>query len=210
MPSETFFRLPEEKRQRILDAAWEEFTRVPYADASINRIILRSSIPRGSFYQYFTDKGDLFLCLIGPTRDRLMELFHSTLVEKRGDIFAMPCAILDGLVTEEGSVAPEFAQILSLLRLNVNMDMQKLFFAHTEGEICPRALFDDIDRSLLRSRDDDFIDNLFYLLVGSVVFVIGRTLQHPEDFAHERERMLGRIEIIKRGAAAETEGGIRE
>lgn len=206
MPSDTFFRLPEEKRARILDAAWEEFTRAPYSEASINRIICRSRIPRGSFYQYFADKSDLFLCLIGPTRDRLLEIFHRTLVENHGDIFAMPCAILDGLVTAEGSVAPEFAQILSLLRLNVNMDMQKLFFEHTGGEVCPRALFDDIDKSLLRSQDEDFIDNLFYLLVGSVVFVIGRTLQHPEDFAHERRQLLGRVEIIKRGAAAE--GGI--
>ena len=39
MPTDTFFRLPEEKRQRLLDAAWEEFSRVSFADASINQII---------------------------------------------------------------------------------------------------------------------------------------------------------------------------
>ena len=56
MPSNTFFRLPEEKRQRLLDAAWEEFSRVSFADASINQIIRAANISRGSFYQYFTDK----------------------------------------------------------------------------------------------------------------------------------------------------------
>ena len=30
MSTETFLRLPEEKRNRVLDAAWEEFTRVRY------------------------------------------------------------------------------------------------------------------------------------------------------------------------------------
>lgn len=53
MPTDTFFRLPEEKRARILEGAWSEFTAVPYAEASINRIVQTSRIPRGSFYQYF-------------------------------------------------------------------------------------------------------------------------------------------------------------
>ena len=58
MPSETFLRLTEEKRTRLVDAAWEEVLRVPFEEMSINKIILRARIPRGSFYQYFTDKKD--------------------------------------------------------------------------------------------------------------------------------------------------------
>lgn len=53
MSSETFRRLPEEKRQRFLQAAWDEFTRVKFEDASINKIIQAAGVPRGSFYQYF-------------------------------------------------------------------------------------------------------------------------------------------------------------
>jgi len=44
MSTETFLRLPEEKRNRILDAAWEEFTRVRYTDVSINKIIIKARI----------------------------------------------------------------------------------------------------------------------------------------------------------------------
>ena len=79
MPTDTFFRLPEEKRTRILEGAWSEFTAVPYAEASINRIVQTSRIPRGSFYQYFEDKNDLFLTLIDEIRDRFLDLFHDTL-----------------------------------------------------------------------------------------------------------------------------------
>ena len=56
MCTETFLRLPEEKRNRFLEAAWEEFTSVPFEEASINKIVRRAKIPRGSFYQYFSDK----------------------------------------------------------------------------------------------------------------------------------------------------------
>ena len=87
MSTETFLRLPEEKRNRFLDAAWEEFTRVRYTDVSINKIILKARIPRGSFYQYFRDKEDLFGYLLGSTRDQVAALFGALLQEAEGDLF---------------------------------------------------------------------------------------------------------------------------
>ena len=63
MPTGTFFRLPEEKRMRLMESAWEEFTHISYADVSINKIIQAAGIPRGSFYQYFDGKEDLFFYL---------------------------------------------------------------------------------------------------------------------------------------------------
>lgn len=64
MPSSTFFRLPPEKQEKLLCAARKEFARVPFADASINRIIQEADISRGSFYMYFRDKGELFFYLL--------------------------------------------------------------------------------------------------------------------------------------------------
>lgn len=64
MPKETFFNLPEEKRQRIFQVALEEFAAHPYRQVSVNRIVRRAGIPKGSFYQYFGDKRDLFFYLL--------------------------------------------------------------------------------------------------------------------------------------------------
>ena len=72
MPTQTFFRLPEEKRERLTDAAWREFLAVSYAEASINRIVREAQIPRGSFYQYFEDKEDLFFYLLSLGREESM------------------------------------------------------------------------------------------------------------------------------------------
>ena len=59
----TFEHLSEEKRDRILEAARAEFIRYPYEKTSINRILAEAEVPKGSFYQYFDDKADLFsLC----------------------------------------------------------------------------------------------------------------------------------------------------
>ena len=73
MPTGTFFRLPEEKRSRLMEVAWEEFSNTPYAKVSINRIIQAAQIPRGSFYQYFADKEELFLYMVESLQNSLKE-----------------------------------------------------------------------------------------------------------------------------------------
>ncbi len=64
MPKTTFFNLPEEKRRQILDLAIEEFAANDYKNASISNIVARAGIAKGSLYQYFEDKRDLYLYLI--------------------------------------------------------------------------------------------------------------------------------------------------
>ena len=64
MPKPTFFNLPEEKRRLILDLAIEEFAERDYKSASISNIVARAGIAKGSLYQYFEDKRDLYLYLI--------------------------------------------------------------------------------------------------------------------------------------------------
>ena len=207
MPTETFFRLPEEKRTRILESAWCEFTAVPYAEASINRIVRASRIPRGSFYQYFSDKNDLFLALIDEIRDQFLSLFHATLKRVGGDLYAMPLALLDAMVAPNGRVTPEFSRAFALLSLNVNMDVQQLFFERAASELCPQKLLEHIDASLLRAREEGFVDDVFTLLVGALACAIARTLKDPQTFALERERLRRCVEIIQNGSAAVPEGG---
>ncbi|HEU4325318.1 MAG TPA: TetR/AcrR family transcriptional regulator [Roseiflexaceae bacterium] len=64
MPKPTFENLPTAKRQAIIDLALEEFAERPYAVASISRIVERAGIAKGSIYQYFEHKQDLFLFLL--------------------------------------------------------------------------------------------------------------------------------------------------
>lgn len=64
MPKATFFNLPAEKRTAILQAAVDEFAAHPYAQASVNRIVDSVGIAKGSFYQYFENKKDLYLYLL--------------------------------------------------------------------------------------------------------------------------------------------------
>lgn len=65
MAKDTFYNLPEEKRAQILDIALDEFADNDYRNASISRIVAKAGIAKGSFYQYFEDKKDCYLTLLG-------------------------------------------------------------------------------------------------------------------------------------------------
>ncbi|MEZ4837200.1 MAG: TetR/AcrR family transcriptional regulator [Caldilineaceae bacterium] len=60
MPKPTFFNLPEDKKSLILGVAIEEFIAQGFDGASISQMVQRAGIAKGSFYQYFEDKQDLF------------------------------------------------------------------------------------------------------------------------------------------------------
>ncbi len=60
MPSPTYFNLKLEKQERIMHAAIEEMGNHSFEHLNLANIIRKSEIPRGSFYQYFKDKNDLY------------------------------------------------------------------------------------------------------------------------------------------------------
>lgn len=60
MVKQTFLNLPENKRQQIINIALEEFATKSYTKASLNNIVNRAGIAKGSMYQYFEDKKDLY------------------------------------------------------------------------------------------------------------------------------------------------------
>jgi AcrR family transcriptional regulator len=73
MPKPTFFGLAPERRNRLVREALVEFAERTYAEASLSEIARRARIPKGSFYQYFEDKLDLYRWLItdeAPRRKR--------------------------------------------------------------------------------------------------------------------------------------------
>jgi AcrR family transcriptional regulator len=72
MPKQTFLNLPEEKRQAFLEIALEEFADHDYNTASVSKIVEKAGIAKGSVYQYFEDKQDLFLYLLEVSNQEML------------------------------------------------------------------------------------------------------------------------------------------
>jgi len=72
MAKQTFFNLPQVKQDTILNAAMHEFGEAGYDLSSIQKIVKACGIPRGSFYQYFEDKEDVFAEVMFVISERKM------------------------------------------------------------------------------------------------------------------------------------------
>lgn len=81
MPQATFFNLPDDKKNLIIAAALDEFSSASYDTASINQICKKSNIAKGSFYQYFTDKMDLYVYIMTLAIEEKIKFFSSVLTE---------------------------------------------------------------------------------------------------------------------------------
>lgn len=85
MPKQTFFNLPQAKQDTILNAAMQEFATAGYDLSSIQKIIKASDVSRGSFYQYFEDKADLFAEVMFIISTRKMKYIRPVM-ERSGDM----------------------------------------------------------------------------------------------------------------------------
>lgn len=88
MPKDTFYNLDEEKKNRVLEAALEEFGNRSFHQATVGRIVKKADIPKGSFYQYFESKKDLYRHLIEMSQEKKFEFMKGVLEEMESeDVF---------------------------------------------------------------------------------------------------------------------------
>ncbi len=63
MPTATWRNLPADKRSRITEVAMQEFGARGFSSGSLNVIAKQAGIAKGSLFQYFEDKLDLFVAI---------------------------------------------------------------------------------------------------------------------------------------------------
>ena len=69
----TFRKIPVEKQNRVIEAAFKEFALYGFENASTNRIIKNLNISKGSLFKYFSTKVDLYSYLVNIAVERLLK-----------------------------------------------------------------------------------------------------------------------------------------
>lgn len=87
MPTNTFKNLPENKRQRIIDTCFKEFALHNYEQASVSRIVKELGIAKGSIFQYFGSKKELYRFLINYAGQKKLEVSKVMLETEIVDFF---------------------------------------------------------------------------------------------------------------------------
>ena len=82
-----FYSLESEKQERIINAALKEFARNGYARASTNEIIKQAGISKGSLFNYFNNKKELYLFLLNYVA-KVIEHIYAEVDWNEPDFFA--------------------------------------------------------------------------------------------------------------------------
>ena len=202
MIKSTFYNLPDAKRQRIIDAIVVEFSNTEDEKVSINRIIKRANISRGSFYQYFDDKVDLVEVLLKSFVDRVLVGVNKAFDASQGDIFETFGALLD-IIVGCGDDPVRHVVLKRLMRnLRVNNDlisdyMTNRFRGIDEFKDCCKHF----NRSNLRFQSDEDLELMAQMLTGMLKNALFNYYVTEADYEQVKQRYLKKIQIVRQGAA---------
>lgn len=87
MPKRTFNRLDEDKKERVMRAAIEEFQAQGFENAKIDVIAQNAGIAKGSIYQYFDDKKEMFLYSLTWAIEHFMKMIDRQTPLKDMDVY---------------------------------------------------------------------------------------------------------------------------
>ena len=203
MPTERFYKLPEEKKKALRDAAMEECIRVPFEKVSINKIIQNAGISRGSFYTYFEDKRDLVRYIFSDTADKLKFFWTKSVVTHGGNLWIASEELLDQAIifAQKGKM---FQMMQSIV---LYQDFDKLFaeihgsngVGEKKGNEILEALYEVTDKGKFRKIDMDSFGILVSMIMGCVMESIGWYNRHMESEENIKKIFREKLEILQHG-----------
>ncbi|ANU27013.1 TetR/AcrR family transcriptional regulator [Planococcus versutus] len=167
MPKLTFYNLSIEKQQHLIDIAKEEFSNASLSDASIANIVKAAGISRGSFYQYFEGKEDLYFYLLNGYTAGRKKIFRDILETKNGDLFQAMSEFYQTTVKEE-----ELLDFKRNVLLNMTEQVETKFIKivdEEESEEEFRRISSLIDKNKLNSSDNKELYHLLKIIMSVTI-----------------------------------------
>jgi AcrR family transcriptional regulator len=194
MPLARFEKIDPEKRQRILQAAAQEFAAAGYEKASLGGIAEGAGVSKPALYYYFEDKADLYVTVVREAWERLS-----------------PQKQLDPISLDRDSFWPALGQ---LLELNVRLCRDEPWLTavgklayHPPAEDAPAgavaAMFDEaraFQQALLRRgqelgtiRTDLPEELLIQMLMAADAAADHWMVDHWEEMGQEEAERVSRV-----------------
>ncbi|MCM8900300.1 TetR/AcrR family transcriptional regulator [Caldicoprobacter algeriensis] len=207
MPKQTFFNLPDEKRQRITEALIKHFSQKPYYNVDVSEIARESNAAKGSMYQYFENKKEMYFYALEVAYDRFLKLL------KKLDV-----AHTNILDYYENSLEGVWLAMKELR--NEYMLLERAFFSHDspfKGEINEKFLKQSRDfllEIIKYNQEKGYIrDDIQPLLIGIFLegasfymkkFIIEQALSKSSttldlDISYFRDALSQFVKLLKEG-----------
>ncbi len=170
-----------ENHEKIVEAAFGEFKRYGFEDASMRRIAAACGMSASGLYKHFPSKEEMFASLVKPAVDRLMDLYHEIEAEYFDDLSRSGKADVSNtkgeLVRAMELIYDNFDEFELIICKSKGSAYEnfKHDVAHLEEKVTLRYL-DAIRKSGIRVKDIDLKE--FHLLVTSCIEALFQTVIH--------------------------------
>ena len=169
MPDERESR-KERKRQSLLAAAYGLFTEKGVAKTSVDEIVRRANVAKGTFYLYFQDKDQLLQQLVYDISARVLEEAYAWLEERRTPDFVENVLLMLDYIVE---YFKRNKLVLRLVERDFSWPMVARQMSERSDPLWDR-LMSDLERSPQASRysEEELFRIIFVIveMVGSVCY----------------------------------------
>lgn len=169
MPTNTFYNLPEDKRNKVIEAAIDEFIRAENGEIIVKNIINQAGIPRGSFYQYFETKEDLVDYIMESHMLQNEEDFSKKIEEVDGDILVAFEKFFYNTITRKNEKR-------MILQKKIMEHIKRTQERENHGKCVhpPRHLnmervLKSLDKSKYRIDTDEELATVFHMIMGVMI-----------------------------------------
>lgn len=202
MPKDTFFNLPKEKQEKLMEVAIEEFAKNGYQKCSIQTIADRAGVAKGSMYQYFDSKKELFFYILDLAGQKKMEIASNIMKGNPNQSFfdLMEAMFIIGM--QFAAQHPELYRIYQDIQKTAPHEIRKEFDEKIES--IGRQYYKDLINKAIKQGDirkdidDRLISFTFYTLLKSFSDFLLEITDLSDDAEHKKY-IRQFIEVIKNG-----------
>ena len=200
MPTKTFFNLTKKKSQKIIEASKSEFSKYNFYDASINRIIREAEISRGSFYQYFENKEDLFIYILDSYKLTIVEWLKNKSENKKYDIFEAYLLVYDYITEDNFTSKDKDFLIMTIANMDIKLSQHLMGFLKCEDISNSSSYFNELvnmDNIIVNDPSEIMIiHNILMTIMMNQIAIFFSDINNSRKC---REDIINKFNLIKSG-----------
>lgn len=210
MPKDTFFNLPLEKQEKVMRSTISEFLLHGFEKGNVGDIAKNAGVAKGSMYQYFENKKELFLFSVRWSIELLVKKYDKfiNMEDKEMDIFDFfyQNAKDVWLQMKDEREIVIFIQDVFLGKYNSMTDESMAYMIKASDEYLLNLIKDGKENGSIRK---DIDDNILSLFITGVTFKIKEYLMNKarelgediidEKFEINEKEIKAMIELLKNG-----------
>lgn len=208
MPKETFFNLNEEKQEKVVRSAVSEFIKHGFEKANVGEIAKKAGVAKGSIYQYFENKKELFIYAVQWSANFFLKKYDQQIIPADMDIFNFMIESAKPMLQQlkEERELTIFMQDVILGKYNSVGDESLTAMMKTGDEYVVKLIKEGKKNGSIRKDIDDHILSMFLIgasmkIKESILYKARNDANNAADLGYDKyEYEYGAMmELLKNG-----------